>query len=73
MIIGRRLCSMSEDGSLVLRGIPIDHGPYMIGQGVVVAHERQIANQRKMEKKVRHDRRLLPPNQIALEQIQEIA
>lgn len=71
-VFERHMCSMNEDGSIIERGVPEEHGPNMIGQGIIVAHECQIDLQRRMEKKVRHDRHLLRPEQIAVEQIREI-
>lgn len=68
----RHLCSMNENGSIISRGIPDEHGPRMIGQGLIIAHECLIARWREMDQEIRHDRHLLQPEQIAVEQTQEI-
>lgn len=68
----RHLCSMNKDGSIISRGIPEEHGSRMVGEGIIIARECQIALWRKIDKKIRQDRHLLPPEQIAVEQIREI-
>lgn len=68
----RHLCSMHEDGTLVTRGIPDEHGQRTVGQAIILAHEYQIALWREGDKEVRHDRHTLSPTQIALEQNREI-
>lgn len=68
----RHLCSMNDDGELIERGIPNEHGERMIGQAVILACERQIAMWRNLDKRIRQDRHLLTPAQIAVEQVKEV-
>lgn len=68
----RHLCSMNDEGELIARGIPNEHGERMVGQAVILACEHQIAMWRKIDKQIRQDRHLLTPAQIAIEQVKEV-
>lgn len=68
----RHLCSMNDEEFILDEGLPEEHGKRMIGLAVIVANEQQINSQREKDKKARHDRHFLTPQQIAKEQIKEI-
>lgn len=67
----RHLCSMHEDGHIIARSIPDEHGPRTLGQAVIIADPREIARWRIKDQNVRHDRHQLSLNQIEIEQERE--
>jgi adenylate kinase len=67
----RHLCSMNADGTIIARGIPEEHGPRMVGNAVILAHQSEIAEWRERDRSFRHDRHMLTLDQIAEEQARE--
>lgn len=68
----RHLCSMHEDGQIITRIIPPDHGQRMVGQAIITADPFQIAAWRSQDQSVRHDRHQLSAGQIGDEQTREV-